>query len=315
MERSCCQLAFNPALTHVDFREVTIMKAQLTILFTLSLVACSEPQNSSTLAESTLTRESEQTPTPPSKPTDPTASATGTSTGTATECGKHLNEKFPLKRTDLSAFNQLDVATTDIDGTQYRRYALLEHKSQPDTYLNRLRVEEIWERGDPDNVLISRYMSVVGSYLIKTRDTSTKAESLTFPAIDGDVTARRISDLPIFIVQVGDTDADPNGIIAVLADNPAVESVEPNYIVKEMATTSDPCFSRQWHLKNSTSAADIDALGAWETTTCNDTQIVAVIDSGMDLDHPDLKGHLWKNPGETAAGAKPGRAESPPRKK
>ncbi len=42
----------------------------------------------------------------------------------------------------------------------------------------------------------------------------------------------------------------------------------------------------------------INATGAWKYTTGSKNIIVAIIDSGADLDHPDLKGNLWVNPGE-----------------
>ena len=48
----------------------------------------------------------------------------------------------------------------------------------------------------------------------------------------------------------------------------------------------------------------IHAPAAWDTTTGSATPpaIVAVIDPGIDLDHPELQGQLWTNPGESANG-------------
>lgn len=67
--------------------------------------------------------------------------------------------------------------------------------------------------------------------------------------------------------------------------------------------TSDPDFNKQWHYKNTgqtggTPGADINLVDAWQKETGSTNVIVAVIDGGIDLNHPDLQGALWVNPGE-----------------
>ncbi len=42
----------------------------------------------------------------------------------------------------------------------------------------------------------------------------------------------------------------------------------------------------------------MDAPEAWDTSTGNLTTVVAVIDEGMDINHPDLRDNIWTNPGE-----------------
>src|SRR4051794_7521659 len=57
---------------------------------------------------------------------------------------------------------------------------------------------------------------------------------------------------------------------------------------------TDPLSVQQWALR------DDDAMGtesAWRQTTGADVT-VAIVDSGADLDHPDLAPNLWTNPGE-----------------
>ena len=60
------------------------------------------------------------------------------------------------------------------------------------------------------------------------------------------------------------------------------------------AGTTDPLTAEQWSLKSD------DAMGtetAWRQTTGADVT-VAIVDSGVDLGHPDLAPNLWTNPGE-----------------
>ncbi len=61
---------------------------------------------------------------------------------------------------------------------------------------------------------------------------------------------------------------------------------------------SDPLLADQWAL------AEPQAIGvqtAW-TQSAGSGVIVAILDSGVQLDHPDLKGNLWTNPGEVLNG-------------
>jgi subtilisin family serine protease len=71
------------------------------------------------------------------------------------------------------------------------------------------------------------------------------------------------------------------------------------------ALPNDPSFALEWGLLNTGQYAglpgnDIAATGAWEFTTGSRNVVVAVIDSGIDLTHPDLAANLWVNPGEIA---------------
>ena len=61
-----------------------------------------------------------------------------------------------------------------------------------------------------------------------------------------------------------------------------VEFAEPNYIRKAFATPNDTSYNQQWGLSK------IYAEDAWSKVTVSSAIIVAVIDSGVWLSHPDL---------------------------
>ncbi|MDO8599314.1 MAG: S8 family serine peptidase, partial [bacterium] len=59
-------------------------------------------------------------------------------------------------------------------------------------------------------------------------------------------------------------------------------------------TPSDPLYSQQWYLDR------ISAPAAWDVVSGNPSSVVAVLDVGVDLDHPDLTSAIWANSGEVA---------------
>lgn len=69
-------------------------------------------------------------------------------------------------------------------------------------------------------------------------------------------------------------------------------------------TPNDPYYGYQWHYHNTgqtggTVDADIDLPEAWDLETGHPDVVVAVIDQGIQTNHPDLAGNMWINPGET----------------
>ncbi|MDV2503929.1 MAG: S8 family peptidase, partial [bacterium] len=91
--------------------------------------------------------------------------------------------------------------------------------------------------------------------------------------------------------------------IAELEANQLVEVVEPNYIVHADLQPNDPSLGQLWGLHNTgqtggAADADIDAPEAWDTQRGSTSVVVAVIDTGVDYNHPDLAANMWTNSGE-----------------
>jgi serine protease len=74
--------------------------------------------------------------------------------------------------------------------------------------------------------------------------------------------------------------------IKSLRRDPQVEYAEPNYEVRALATPDDDAYPFQWHYPL------IALPEAWDTSTGDPDVVVAVVDTGILSDHPDLAGQL-----------------------
>lgn len=82
-----------------------------------------------------------------------------------------------------------------------------------------------------------------------------------------------------------------------------VSFVEPDFVVAPSRLPNDPALDRLWGLSPTEPAAapapaGIAAPAAWDVTTGSRDVVVAVIDTGVDIRHPDLAANIWRNPGE-----------------
>lgn len=90
-------------------------------------------------------------------------------------------------------------------------------------------------------------------------------------------------------------------IIKSLEDNEYIESVTPNSLAYPTALTNDTYAPYQWALQNTgqnNGVADYDTNpeNLWgKVNSSSKEAVVAVIDTGVDINHEDLKSVLWKN--------------------
>ncbi|MEJ5186031.1 MAG: S8 family serine peptidase [Candidatus Geothermincolales bacterium] len=101
---------------------------------------------------------------------------------------------------------------------------------------------------------------------------------------------------------------DPEPALDRIRSSPAVEYAETESLYHALYRPDDPLYPDQWHLENTGQAvdgragkpdADIDAPEAWDGEDgSTQAPVVAVIDTGADLGHPDLGQKIWTNPRE-----------------
>lgn len=78
--------------------------------------------------------------------------------------------------------------------------------------------------------------------------------------------------------------------IAALKRQPDVLYAEPNYILHGLSVPNDPLFANQYGMTK------VGAPQAWDVTQGSSDVVVAVMDTGIDINHQELAANIWTNP-------------------
>jgi thermitase len=120
----------------------------------------------------------------------------------------------------------------------------------------------------------------------------------TLGAYDLDSLPHVVATMPaIALCQLRVPVGEEQAAIARLRADPRVAFAELDYAVHatDGDIPDDPGYDRQWALRA------IGAPAAWSVVTGTADVIIAVVDSGITLNHPDLAAKIWTNPGELPA--------------
>jgi thermitase len=146
----------------------------------------------------------------------------------------------------------------------------------------------------PDEVLV-KFKPTLSDQTIKSTIAAYQCKKL-----------KRIPRINVYKIQIQNSISVEETLFA-LRRNPDVEYAEPNYIAYVTETPYDYFFDYQYALYNSgqeigppgspqgKERADIKATSAWEETKGDENIIIAVIDTGVDLDHPDLDDKIYSS--------------------
>lgn len=136
-----------------------------------------------------------------------------------------------------------------------------------------------------------------GQLLVKFKAGTDAATMTALNTKYGTAVMKKIPRLNVFRLRIK-TGVDPSALAAAYKTEPAVAYAEPNFLVQAvLLTPNDPSFSQQWALHNTgqtggTPDSDIDAPEAWDLKTGDPNLRIALVDTGVDLDHPDLAGKV-----------------------
>lgn len=161
----------------------------------------------------------------------------------------------------------------------------------------------------PDEVNALEYMP--GQVIVKFRE-GTSALQLTQISLAAGVESilHKITPLEageVYVMKLA-PETSVESAVEKLRSSPQVAYADPNYVYELSDTPNDPGFTNQYAYNNTgqtikgvpgTPDADIDAVEAWDLDQGSTNPVaVAVLDTGIDLHHPDLENKLWTNADE-----------------
>ena len=101
--------------------------------------------------------------------------------------------------------------------------------------------------------------------------------------------AEKDTELEKILMVKYSSDTDPQILASKIKNFKQVEWAEPKFVYSIEFVPNDPFYSSQYALTK------IKAPEAWNISTGDTTIVIAIIDTGVDWDHPDLAANIWRN--------------------
>lgn len=156
------------------------------------------------------------------------------------------------------------------------------------------KTEEIQTGMDSNELHPMLFSPETTGYIVKTKTkvlfpTGNPVRTYTVKGLE--ISVQKITDRS-FSINL-ESSQNRSEIIEDVLNSYDVEYIEPDFRLEAAQSTTEVA-SRQWAHRV------IKTYDAWKYTEGSEEVVVAVIDSGVDFDHSDLRGTEWKNPGEIA---------------
>ncbi len=153
--------------------------------------------------------------------------------------------------------------------------------------------------------------TVPGEYVVQLKPRVSLASFHTLASELGVEVIETLRDDLILVRNAGESLGTSSTLVGAkkfasrLSALPTVQMAEPNYLYRALKMPNDPDLGKLWGLKNTGAVDSAGARGlvgidtgaeaAWDIATGSKSVIVAVIDTGIDFNHPDLKAQAWLN--------------------
>lgn len=161
-----------------------------------------------------------------------------------------------------------------------------------------------------------RRLWVPGEAMVRFKQEVGRSEASRLLAPHNARVKDRFPNLDVSLVDLAEGVSVPEALVEFRSD-PSVAYAEPNKLIYGSFVPDDPRFEDMWGLHNTGQAhrisdpppskasgtpdADGDVTEAWDAQLGNPATVVGIIDSGVDVEHPDLDDNIWINPDEIPA--------------
>lgn len=130
--------------------------------------------------------------------------------------------------------------------------------------------------------------AVPGQFIVQFRPTASRNQRQSTLAALGAYVVRRIEPLNLDVLEIPaltktSTSTAMDRILAHARDNHDIVFLEPNYIYTTTYLPNDSAYQNQW------AWSMVRAPQAWDITRGSPNSTIAVLDTGIDQEHPDLK--------------------------
>jgi serine protease len=193
---------------------------------------------------------------------------------------KLLFAAFSLMLCSLGTAAQEIIAATD----QY----------QPGSVLVKLKPEFAYLNADGKGMRSAQWQTLVSGLEIKTAVALSSSDALLAQKRSAKSTSGL--DLRLYHQVYFDANISVSEAIERLYKSGVVALAEPAYMAKSYHIPNDPLLEQQYYIPL------IKAPEAWDVTKGNDDVVIAILDSGVDLNHPDLATNIYYNTSDPVDG-------------